>query len=80
MGGAIILDGLLTIETSTFSSNSATYFGGGIFAFCCNTLCELKLEAVTFIENVAHVSAGGAIYRENTVFTDNGVVYIENSA
>ncbi|MEM7115438.1 MAG: choice-of-anchor Q domain-containing protein [Chloroflexota bacterium] len=78
LGGAIYSAGKLTIEDSSFSSNSATTDGGAIWLNVNNAAIQSEIKNTTFSQNSA-VKHGGAIDMQAGL-TVIGSTFSDNSA
>jgi parallel beta-helix repeat protein len=74
-GGAVHNNGILTVDNSTISGNSALAYGGGIFNAASKTL---TVEKSKIVENKAH--AGGGIYNFNGTVSIEDATISRNSA
>ena len=67
-GGAVYSEGNLSVESCTFTNNTA-YFGAALYVAASG---DLKVNGSTFRNNVG-VLQGGAIYAENKLIVSNSV-------
>ncbi len=74
-GGAILNDGVLSIENSTLSNNEANFSGGGII----NNGTITIIQNTTFFENLA-ISNGGGIINNGTITVIQNTTFSKNLA
>jgi autotransporter family porin len=74
-GGAIFNSGILTVDNSTFTNNSASNSGGAIF-----NEGILTVDNSTFTNNSASNSGGGAINNNGGTLTVENSTFTNNSA
>ncbi len=65
-GGGVLNDGTLAIENSTFSQNTATFDGGGVYN---QSGASLTITGSTFSQNTANI--GGGVFNRGTLTITN---------